>query len=155
MTHESPLVQAVSLEMGVDNRGEGARVEVDLGGDRDRCPMNEEQGISQAGSLRIYKSMVNRFKAYFPDMMQKIKDAHAARDMPRLHAEVHSLKGSAGYAAATILCEVASVLHECASPNAPYQNETDQLKDVDDSFRDLVKEADNVQRYLSSMDFTA
>jgi HPt (histidine-containing phosphotransfer) domain-containing protein len=156
---ESPLVAAVSLEM-VDDI-EGARVvqpnaleiNLDIGGEDDRCPMNEEQGISQAGSLRIYKSMVNRFKAYFPEMILKIKNAHAARDLPQLHAEVHSLKGSAGYAAATMLCEVASVLHECANPNAPYQNEADQMKDVDDSFKDLIREAAKVQRYLSSMNF--
>jgi HPt (histidine-containing phosphotransfer) domain-containing protein len=118
------------------------------GGGGGESPLDEAKGIDQAGSRKMYEKMVDRFKRYMPDMIAKVEGAHKDRDLKQLHAEVHSLKGSSGYAAASKLKACAVILHEASADDADYANDDAQWAACDDAIDRLVKEAEVVRTFL-------
>jgi HPt (histidine-containing phosphotransfer) domain-containing protein len=119
-------------------------------GGSDESPLDEAKGIDQAGSRKMYEKMVDRFKRYMPDMIAKVQGAHKDRDMKQLHADVHSLKGSSGYAAASKLKSLAVILHEASAEDAKYDNEDEQWRACDDAIDVLVREAEVVKHFLDN-----
>ena len=104
----------------------------------DACPLDEAKGIDQAGSRKMFDKMVSRFKKYMPDMLEKVVEAHGSRNLQTLHAEVHSLKGSSGYASATALRGCAVALHEASADDAPFADAQEQWQACDKALEALV-----------------
>ena len=107
----------------------------------DSCPLDEAKGIDQAGSRKMFDKMVSRFKKYMPDMLQKVVAAHGDKNLQALHAEVHSLKGSSGYASATALRGCAVALHEASADDAPFADAQAQWQACDRALDALVSDS--------------
>lgn len=81
-------------------------------------PIDEAAAKKQFGSARMVQTMLKRFASYLPESIQKLRDAHAAKDFEALHAQGHSLKGSSSFVAAKELCDVATKIQNMCRPEA-------------------------------------
>merc|ERR1711871_480993 len=90
-------------------------------------PIDEAAAKKQFGSARMVQTMLKRFASYLPESIQKLRDAHAAKDFEALHAQGHSLKGSSSFVAAKELCDVATKIQNMCRPEAVSKESAEAL----------------------------
>lgn len=90
-------------------------------------PIDEAAAKKQFGSARMVQTMLKRFASYLPESIQKLRDAHAAKDFEALHAQGHSLKGSSSFVAAKELCDVATKIQNMCRPEAVSSSSAEAL----------------------------